>query len=82
MSGDRTSPKFEVSASRRRRWRREQKLAILACRGRRPGRAGVGGGPVACAAYQPAVPLAARVDEAPTLCIGVAGEGLIVGFWI
>jgi transposase len=30
MSGDRTSPKFEVIASTRRRWRREQKLAILA----------------------------------------------------
>jgi transposase len=30
MSGDRTSPRFEVIASRRRRWRREQKLAILA----------------------------------------------------
>ena len=30
MSGDRTSAKFEVIASTRRRWRREQKLAILA----------------------------------------------------
>lgn len=30
MSGDGTSPKFEVIASTRRRWRREQKLAILA----------------------------------------------------
>jgi len=30
MSGDRTSPRFEVIASTRRRWRREQKLAILA----------------------------------------------------
>src|SRR5512145_2674948 len=30
MSGDRTSPKFEVIASTRRRWRREQKLVILA----------------------------------------------------
>src|SRR6185295_19345937 len=30
MSGDRTAPKFEVIASTRRRWRREQKLAILA----------------------------------------------------
>jgi transposase len=30
MSGDRTSPRFDVIASTRRRWRREQKLAILA----------------------------------------------------
>jgi transposase len=30
MSGDRTSPRFEVIASTRRRWRREQNLAILA----------------------------------------------------
>ena len=30
MSGDRTSPRFEMIASTRRRWRREQKLAILA----------------------------------------------------
>jgi transposase len=30
MSGDRTPPKFEMIASTRRRWRREQKLAILA----------------------------------------------------
>ena len=30
MSGDRTSPKLEVIASTRRRWRREQKLAMLA----------------------------------------------------
>lgn len=30
MSGDRTSPKFEVIAGTRRRWGREQKLAILA----------------------------------------------------
>src|SRR6185295_9924087 len=30
MSGDRTSPRFEMIASTRRRWLREQKLAILA----------------------------------------------------
>ena len=30
MSGDRTSPRYEMIASTRRRWRREQKLAILA----------------------------------------------------
>ena len=30
MSGDRTSPRFDVIATTRRRWRREQKLAILA----------------------------------------------------
>jgi transposase len=30
MSGDRSSPRFEVIASSRRRWRREEKLAILA----------------------------------------------------
>ena len=30
MSGDRTSPRFEMIASTRRRWRREQKLAIVA----------------------------------------------------
>lgn len=30
MSGDRTAPRFEVIASTRRRWQREQKLAILA----------------------------------------------------
>jgi len=30
MSGDRTSPRFEMIASTRGRWRREQKLAILA----------------------------------------------------
>jgi transposase len=30
MSGDRTPPKFEMIASTRRRWLREQKLAILA----------------------------------------------------
>ena len=29
MSGDRTSPRYEMIASTRRRWRREQKLAIL-----------------------------------------------------
>jgi len=30
MSGDRTSPRFEMIASTGRRWRREQKLAIRA----------------------------------------------------
>ena len=30
MSGDRTSPRYEMIASTRRRWLREQKLAILA----------------------------------------------------
>jgi transposase len=30
MSGDRTSPRYEMIANTRRRWRREQKLAILA----------------------------------------------------
>lgn len=30
MSGDRTTPRFEMIASTRRRWGREQKLAILA----------------------------------------------------
>ena len=30
MSGDRTPPKFEMIASTRRRWRRDQKLGILA----------------------------------------------------
>lgn len=30
MSGDRPSPEFELVASTRRRWKRDQKLAILA----------------------------------------------------
>ena len=30
MSGDRPSPEFELIASTRRRWKRDQKLAILA----------------------------------------------------